>query len=67
MSSLDNYSILSFQIKMHDGKMIGGSCMCTSLGVSGKFYQGMKGLFCGPQYVFHYIPHWNGERYDTQG
>lgn len=61
MSSLDNSPILTFQIKMHDGKSIDGSYMCTSLGVSKELHNGMKDILCGPKYILR----WNGEEYDT--
>ncbi|MBQ4923117.1 MULTISPECIES: hypothetical protein [Citrobacter] len=61
MSSLDNSPILTFQIKMHDGKSIDGSYMCTSLGVSKERHNGMKDILCGPKYILR----WNGEEYDT--
>ncbi|MEG1111103.1 MAG: hypothetical protein RSD49_16585 [Hafnia sp.] len=61
MSSLDNSPILTFQIKMHDGKSIDGSYMCTSLGVSMERHNGMKDILCGPKYILR----WNGEEYDT--
>ncbi|EMN5322659.1 hypothetical protein [Enterobacter hormaechei] len=61
MSSLDNSPILTFQIKMHDGKSIDGSYMCTSLGISRKRHNGMKDILCGPKYILR----WNGEEYDT--
>lgn len=61
MSSLDNSPILTFQIKMHDGKSIDGSYMCTSLDVSKELHNGMKDILCGPKYILR----WNGEEYDT--
>lgn len=61
MSSLDNSPILTFQIKMHDGKAIDGSYMCTSLGVTKNIHHGMKDILCGPKYILR----WNGEDYDT--
>lgn len=61
MSSLDNSPILTFQIKMHDGKSIDGSYMCTSLGVSRERHYGMTDILCGPKYILR----WNGEEYDT--
>ncbi|EEH8382330.1 hypothetical protein G3142_004344 [Salmonella enterica subsp. enterica serovar Montevideo] len=62
MSSLDNSPILTFQIKMHDGKSIDGSYMCTSLDVSKERHNGMKDILCGPKYILR----WNGEEYDTE-
>ncbi|MCE0814095.1 hypothetical protein [Buttiauxella sp. S04-F03] len=61
MSSLDNSPILTFQIKMHDGKAIDGSYMCTSLGVTKNIHHGMKDILCGPKYILR----WNGEDYDA--
>ncbi|EAA9691351.1 hypothetical protein AIQ71_03515 [Salmonella enterica] len=61
MSSLDTSPILTFQIKMHDGKSIDGSYMCTSLGVSKELRNGMKDILCGPKYILR----WNGEEYDA--
>jgi hypothetical protein len=61
MSTLDNSPILTFQIKMHDGKAIDGSYMCTSLGVTKNIHHGMKDILCGPKYILR----WNGEDYDT--
>lgn len=61
MSSLDNSPILTFQIKMHDGKSIDGLYMCTILSVSKERHNGMKDLLCGPKYILR----WNGEEYGT--
>lgn len=61
MSNLVNSPTLTFLIKMHDGKSIDGSYMCTSIGISKKTYNGMKDIFCGPKYTLR----WNGEEYDT--
>ncbi len=62
MSSLDNAPILTFQIKMHGGKSIDGSYMCTSLGISKELHNRMKDILCGPKYILR----WNGEEYDTE-
>lgn len=61
MSDLSNSPLLTFQIKMHTGKTVDGSFMCTSLGVSKKTKNGINNLFCGPKYMLH----WNGDTYDT--
>lgn len=61
MSELSNSPVLTFQIKMHNGKSIDGSYMCTSLGVSHKSHKGMKDIFCGPEYILR----WNGGEYDS--
>ncbi|EKM0378344.1 hypothetical protein ACMSX5_003894 [Cronobacter turicensis] len=61
MSSLDSSPILTFDINMHDGKSIDGTYMCTFLGVTKHFHNGMKDIFCGPKYILR----WNGEEYDA--
>lgn len=62
MSNLDNSPILTFNIKMNNGKIIDGSYMCTSLGVKNTNHKGMRDIFCGPKYILK----WNGEEYDTE-
>jgi len=61
-ASLNLLPILTFQIKMHDGKSVDASYMCTSLGVSKNKHSGMRDLFCGPKYILK----WNGEEYDNE-
>ncbi len=59
MSKLDNSPILTFHIKMHNGKSYDGTYMCTSLGVSSIKHNKMKDVLCGPRYVLR----WNGKEY----
>ncbi|WP_159053833.1 hypothetical protein [Pantoea vagans] len=60
-ASLNESPMMTFEIKMHDGKPVEASYMCTSLGVSKKKHKGMRDVFCGPKHILK----WNGDEYDT--
>ncbi|EXU74136.1 hypothetical protein ABW286_22960 [Erwinia papayae] len=60
-ASLNESPMMTFEIKMHDGKSVDASYMCTSLGVSENKHKGMRDIFCGPNYILK----WNGDEYDT--
>ncbi|WP_256852674.1 hypothetical protein [Pantoea sp. Fr+CA_20] len=59
-ASLNESPIITFEIKMHDGKSLDASYMCTSLGVGKNKHKGMRDIFCGPKYILK----WSGSEYD---
>lgn len=62
IDKLDDTPMITFQIRMSDGKIINAPYMCTSLALLDKKHNGMRGIFCGPEYRLF----WNGREY-TQG
>lgn len=61
MFNLDNSPALTFEITMHDEKLIDAAYMCTSIGISKKSHKGLKYFFCGLKYILR----WNGAEYGT--
>jgi hypothetical protein len=61
LSSLNNDPMLTFKINFNNCNAIDVSYFCTSIGVLSEWHNGMKDLFCGPEYILR----WNGESYET--
>lgn len=59
IDKLDDTPMITFQVRMSDGKIIDAPYMCTSLALLDKKHNGMKDIFCGPEYRLF----WNGREY----
>lgn len=62
ISGLDNSPMITFQVKLNNGKNLDAPYMCTSLGIKSSQHNGLKDIFCGPKYTLK----WNGQEYDAE-